>query len=386
MSSLLGLFVHAKSHKTITGACSFIQGAESNIVYFNNVLLDDASQSRTGTTKSSKHAKPKQPPAANLQTYQLNTNLSQPRDVQTLEINSTSIKFAWWPPINTQLPVDMVKRLAYRIFYIDKPKRYKDVDGLVKTYQSQNQFNVKIDPLDDTSMRITWLITGLNPDTEYDFNISCVLGDAQGPPVTRTILTKRDRPVHVDRPQVKEIFDDNTVLLQLGNGSEKNGPISKYWLVVVPFVEFAKYDRMTVELASLRELTEVSLKQAETWTDKAYVAAEFDAKFYPQKFVLGDGRLFGRFKNRLLKRGLDYKLFTIAFTRVDSSSKQKNRIELDSVVAQFDGSTSDSPTYEAHTPFTASQLSDVFNTKSIEVNKALKKPLDYQNYAWILGK
>ncbi len=353
-----------------------LKGAESNIVYLSNLPEDTSKQ----TQKDSNKSKPKSKP--NQQTYQLNTNLSQPRDLQTLEINSTSIRFAWLPPINTQLPADTVKRLSYRIYYIDKPKVYRDSDGLIKTYQSQNQFNVKIDPLDDTTMRITWLITGLNPDTEYDFNVSCVIGEAQGPPVTRSILTKRDKPAYVDRPQIKEIFEDNTVLLQLGNASEKNGPIGNYWLVIVPFAEFSKYEK-TFEI-SLPELIETSLRQTDTLTDKSFIAAEFDAKLYPQKFVLGDGRLFGRFKNRLLKRGLDYKLFTIAFTDLKTgTSKQKNRIGLQSVFAKTDG-TDD--TYELNSYYMASQSSDVFNTKTVEINKALKKPLDYQNYLWVLGK
>ena len=97
---------------------------------------------------------------------------------------------------------------------------------------------MKVPARGDASIRLTWLVTGLTPYTEYLFNVSALLGgEVAGAAAHRRVRTRAGKPYRVEQPVVLFAADDRdsgTVTLRLGNASERHGPVLKYWLVVVP--------------------------------------------------------------------------------------------------------------------------------------------------------
>lgn len=132
-------------------------------------------------------------------TNQINDKISQPREVEILEYTSTSVKFSWMPPE----PSQSYQIKNFLISYVDRPKQYRETNGTIVTYVKGIAMTIKAPARDDPTIKIMWLVTGLAPFTEYDFNISSVLAnDVQSLPVQKHIKTKPDRPARVDPPQV----------------------------------------------------------------------------------------------------------------------------------------------------------------------------------------
>lgn len=165
------------------------------------------------------------------QTYTINKEIGQPRDVKTTQ-STMLIRFTWKPP--NQAPSSYTIK-KFLITVVDHKKEYRESNGTIVTYHNGVTMTYDVPARDDPTLEITWSISSLLPDTFYDIEISALSdNNQQGLPVKKTIKTKRDRPYRVDRPTVEDVYQDNTVLIRTGNASEKNGPISKYWLVVTP--------------------------------------------------------------------------------------------------------------------------------------------------------
>ena len=315
-----------------------------------------------------------------------------PQIVEINEYTSTNVKFSWKPPANSQLSSKV--RLSYLISYSARPKSYRDTDGRLKTLPVGNAVYITVPGRDDPTLTITWLVNGLTPDTFYDFNITAIIDDKthyqqQGSPVMKSIKTKRDKPAAIGKPVIKEIFDDNTVLVQLGNASEINGPISYYWLVVVPNTDSTRYQEAFER--DLTELARFSLKN-ETTNETAYITAEFDSSVYPATFVIGDGYSYGRFNNHYLTRGIEYKMYTIAFTDEISAISNGNRVNLGDALSSNEQSSNINSRNTAQLAnrliigdlYSASQYSEIFNTKPVE-SKTILNGHDYQNIFWVAG-
>lgn len=248
-----------------------------------------------------------------------------PRNLEVTEVTSTSVKFAWMPP---KLDTSSRNAKDFRLSYVDRPKQYRECNGSIVTYARGLTMSVKVPGRGDPDMKITWLVTGLAPYTDYSFNISTLLANEEpGPTVQRRIRTRPDRPIKVEQPVVLEAYSDNTVLLKLGNASEQNGPISKYWLVIVPvgansfrnrIQKTSGYELMGSEARErdIAALVRYSQYNNSVSNESAFIAAEFDASNWPEKFILGDGRnYFGGFLNRRLTPNFDYRAYIVAFTK-----------------------------------------------------------------------
>ena len=366
--------------------------------------------------------------------YQINERLGMIRDLEVLEYTSTLVKFSWMPPPAS--PEFKIK--FFRISYVDRVKYYKESNGSIVSYHNGIQMSVLVPALEDPSVKITWLLTSLSPNTAYDFNISAVKPDSQmlthGPPVHKTLITRPDRPAKVDRPSVMPggIFSDNTVMIKTANASEKNGPISKYWLVVTPLPSCEPscgsspqhqsgqmaYDTREKDMNKLLRYSLFNSTHPQLYANESsYITAEFEAALWPDRFMLGDGHLYGRFLNRHLIRGIDYRAYIVAFTE-DSyhrqqwarkqnnhhnqqqppSSNKKNMLDLkDILTASKSGETGDvsQPAYLMENDLsTASLYSEPFNTRQAE-NAASNQNrvsaingvaiMDYHNVLWIAG-
>lgn len=318
--------------------------------------------------------------------YIRNDEIGIPRDLIIIEYSSTSVKFGWYPPNFQGFSGSQTKRHSFLIQYVDRPKVYRDSTGQFITDSKGTTFKIYVPGRDDLSMRVMWMLNGLMPDTIYDFNITTLIDQTHGPPVSISLRTKRDRPAFIEKPILKGIYEDDTVLLRLGNASEKNGPIARYWLIVVPNNEWNKLqETRESELTHLLKysLDKLSLtgKNLLLSNESAYITAEFDAFYWPNEFLLGNEKSYGRFVNRKLIRGIDYKVYSIAFT--DETPQTKNTIDLADVFTPESQQQQQVSLNGIGDLFTASQYSDVFNTKPIE-----SKPIyfnDYQNLLWIGG-
>ncbi len=325
----------------------------------------------------------------------INDKIGMPRELEVIEFTSTSVKFSWMPPA----PSNSYQIKYFLISYVDRIKHYRETNGSIVSYLSGLAISVKVPARDDPTIKITWLVNSLSPNTEYDFNISAVLSNmVQGPPVQKMIRTKRDRPFKIDRPIVTEVYSDSTVLVRTGNASEKNGRVSKYWLVVTPILSYVQQqEKQQLQNFETREKDINNLLRYSLFNstfpqyyanESTYIAAEFEAVHWPQKFLLGDGRPCGRFINRRLVRNMDYKAYIIAFTdEQNSASENQNMLDLTGILkASAEGSS-----FIEGDLFSSSMYSDMFNTKQFETSH---NPIvyssgvglgDYYNILWIVG-
>jgi hypothetical protein len=349
------------------------------------------------------------------------------RELEILEYTSTYVKFSWLPPQSKHL----LKISSYLIRYSDRLKWYKDARGNNVSEQSRVALSVQV-PAREENIKITWLVTSLEPNTEYDFNISVVMPDkTQGPPVRMRIKTRRDKPFAVERPQVLDTYSDNTVLIKTANASEKYGSISKYWLVVSPLgfdnvagtgssflataydVAINSHEPPKLDINSLLRFSIFNNTHPKLYANEStYIAAEFQSIYWPPKFILGDGRLYDRFFNRQLIKGIFYRAYIIAFTDdsaphpapvfIDSSSstqsKQANMLGLADLVGQGGGYSKASTPISGNIEgdlFNYSSYSEMFNTRSADVGAQKPGhhmnplsnigPSDYYNILWIAG-
>lgn len=216
---------------------------------------------------------------------QLNDQVGMPQDVEIIEVTSTAVKFAWLPPSSNP------HRIKHFILsYLDRVKYYRERNGSTVSYVKGITTSIDLPARDDPTIRITWFASGLEPYTEYDFNISSQTSDRQqSAPVHRYVKTRPAKPARVDPPSVEKYYEDNTVLVNLGNASEINGPISKYWLVMVPLgfpntysshsnIDLMQGNNFEPRGKDVANLLRYSLYNTSTSNESSYITAEFEAK------------------------------------------------------------------------------------------------------------
>ena len=282
------------------------------------------SEVKTAYSISEEAARPVFEPSASVYSSEINDAIGKPLDLKIIEYTSTSVKFSWRspPPVASNGHTAPIKN--FLISYVDKEKSFKESNGKRVSYLSGLVMTVRVPARDDPKSEINWLVASLVPNTEYEFNISALMENkVQGPAIMQRVQTRRDRPYRVDAPLVEEVYADSTVLIRTGNASERNGPIRKYWLVVTPLIEQdtakhkSNFETREKDLGDLLRYSTYDANMAGSQmyaNDSTFIAAEFEAAHWPPRFILGDGRLYGRFFNRHLVKGIEYKAYIIAFT------------------------------------------------------------------------
>ena len=124
--------------------------------------------------------------------------------------------------------------------------------------------------------------------------------------------------------------------------------------------------------------------------ESTYITAEFDAAHWPTRIILGDGNTYGRFLNRKLLRGWNYRTYIIAFTdeslKHTLSKPQPNMVGLGDIL-----NTKAKNSYLESELFTSSVYSEVFNTNNLEANQnAIMNTMgitvnDFHNILWVAG-
>lgn len=221
-----------------------------------------------------------------------------PLSLQAQDITTHTMTILWRPPSGKHYPA-----------------KYTISHGAVKEFtDSQGEKQVQVIPprsvtVDAQVNRYT--IQDLSPFTSYQVNVSAVPVDESYRPPSKIIVTTA---MAAPQPMVKPDFygvqnDEITVILP--RASEEFGPISHYYLIVVPESKALK----TPDQYNLEELA----PHTKEGPDVPYVAAKFLRITVPVLYVLGNGVASDMAKNYKLEKGRKYRIFLRAV--VDTPQK-----------------------------------------------------------------
>ncbi|XP_049275010.1 receptor-type tyrosine-protein phosphatase delta isoform X2 [Rhipicephalus sanguineus] len=148
-------------------------------------------------------------------------------------------------------------------------------------------------------------IENLIPFTSYKVNLTAVPRDGSyRPPAKIMVTTAMAAPKPMVKPDaIWHISNGDEITVMLPKASEEYGPIKQYYLVVVPS-EFATKEPDDYKI---EELMSTPLDE-----DGPYIAAAFVRQNMPERFVLGDMKVNGGFRNRKLQSYRRYRIFVRA--------------------------------------------------------------------------
>lgn len=168
-------------------------------------------------------------------------------------------------------------------------------------------------------------IDHLMPFTSYQVNVTAIPHDeTMRPPARITVTTAMAAPKPMVKPDSLGSQNGKDITVILPQASEEFGPISHYFLAVVPEemgTVFTKRAFCLVDsrpprcFAATKNSDHFSLEElSSTRMDQLgpYIAAKFSRRTMPNTFVLGDGIKYGGFVNRPLLKKQNYQIFVRA--------------------------------------------------------------------------
>lgn len=221
--------------------------------------------------------------------------------------------------------------INYQISY-DATKEFVDAQGVTQT--------VKIPKITILVSHNTleYTIKDLSPFTTYHVNVTAVPeGRSYRPPAKITVTTQMAAPQPMVQPDFFGVKRDvpGVITVYLPQASEEYGPISYYYLVVIPYANSTKtkhpdyYDSADLLSNSLEgspgtAVIKTSLATADDSTQaaatqqlaKPYITAKFLQRNLPYTFPLGDGEKHEGMVNKPLELGVVYKVFVRAYVDV----------------------------------------------------------------------
>ncbi|XP_059098877.1 tyrosine-protein phosphatase Lar-like isoform X3 [Tigriopus californicus] len=237
----------------------------------------------------------------------------KPQDVvlnlRATEVTTHTMTLSWGQPIR-------LTPINYKISY-NAYKEFVDAQGITQSAQVQ-PITILVSPKTQE-----YKIKDLSPFTTYHVNVSAIPSDrSYRPPAKITVTTQMAAP----QPMVKPDFygvrahDRGELTVFLPQASEEYGPISHYYLVVIPHSNSSgvKYPDQ-FNTADLVSNSKASLANKEEDEDKPYIAAKFLQRSIPYTFVLGNSQNYEGFINNKLNKGILYKIFVRAY--VDTPQK-----------------------------------------------------------------
>ncbi|XP_043785616.1 tyrosine-protein phosphatase Lar isoform X12 [Apis laboriosa] len=218
-----------------------------------------------------------------------------PLDLRAPDSSTHSMTLSWKPPIR-------LNPMNYKVSF-DAVKEFVDSQGITQT-QIVPRRQILLDPTVTTTT-----INELQPFTTYNVNVSAVPRDGQyRPPAKITITTQMAAPKPMVKPDFYGVVNGEEIQVILPQASEEYGPISHYYLIVVP------EDKSTAEKQP-DELTEdmIAGKGAKQERENApYIAAKFPHRDIPYTFHLGSGDIYDGYENRRLEKNKRYRIFVRA--------------------------------------------------------------------------
>ncbi|XP_029041867.1 tyrosine-protein phosphatase Lar isoform X5 [Osmia bicornis bicornis] len=218
-----------------------------------------------------------------------------PLNLRAPDSSTHSMTLSWTPPIR-------LNPMNYKVSF-DAVKEFVDSQGITQT-QIVSRRQLLLDPSVTTKT-----INELQPFTTYNVNVSAVPRDGQyRPPAKITVTTQMAAPKPMVKPDFYGVVNGEEIQVILPQASEEYGPISHYYLIVVP------EDKSTADKQP-DELTEdmIAGKGTKQERDNApYIAAKFPHRDIPYTFHLGSGDIYEGYENRKLEKNKRYRIFVRA--------------------------------------------------------------------------
>ncbi|CAB3376185.1 Hypothetical predicted protein [Cloeon dipterum] len=226
-----------------------------------------------------------------------------PLNLRVTDTSTHSIVLSWSPPIRSN-PVN------YKIT-LESTKQFVDAQGITQTAHIMPRTI-----LVENSVT-SYLVNDLSPFTTYNVNVSAILTDQQyKPPAKITATTQMAAPQPMVKPDLYGVENEEMIQVILPQASEEFGPISHYFLIVVP------EDKSNVHKYPDAFLTDDLLAGKGKKGDREnapYIAAKFPQRNIPYTFPLGTGETHEGYINRKLIQGKRYRIFVRAV--VDTPQK-----------------------------------------------------------------
>ncbi|XP_045484007.1 tyrosine-protein phosphatase Lar isoform X2 [Pieris rapae] len=224
-----------------------------------------------------------------------------PLHLRAQDVSTHSMTLSWSPPLR-------LNPVSYKISY-NAIKEFVDSVGMTQTQEiPKREIVVKHD-------RTSYSINDLSPFTTYYVNISAIPNDkSYRPPTKITVTTQMAAPKPMVKPDFYGVVE-NEILVILPQASEEYGPISHYYVVVVPD------DKAHNHKNPDQFLTDNLIKNnARTDDENApYIAAKFIQRTILYTFHLGNDEMYEGFLNRKLNQKKKYRVFVRAV--VDTPQK-----------------------------------------------------------------
>ncbi|XP_070563070.1 LOW QUALITY PROTEIN: receptor-type tyrosine-protein phosphatase delta-like [Ptychodera flava] len=258
------------------------------------------------------------PVSQNMQLQTTAVKPGSPQKLQATEVMENKMKLEWDPP--RLLNNAVIKR--YEVTFTPN--------------QSGHRYSTE-----DTHI----ILAGLRPNTVYKFSVVAVTdpGEEKSDPTTITKATKLGAPPDMDKPSVVDNQDhDNTIPLRMVPGSNENGEIDFYLVVVVPcevdsngqpiltkspddylndlYINAADRRRRNVIVAMLRKTRDIDSDDSPAYIAMKVMADELQDN-QENMLVIGDGRTVNGYLNKPLVKGQHY-VFFVAACVVDENEEK----------------------------------------------------------------
>ncbi|XP_012542429.1 tyrosine-protein phosphatase Lar isoform X8 [Monomorium pharaonis] len=218
-----------------------------------------------------------------------------PLNLRAPDSSTHSMVLSWTPPIR-------LTPMKYKVSF-DAVKEFVDSQGITQT-QLVPRRQILLEPHVTSTT-----INELQPFTTYNVNVSAVPRDGQyRPPAKITVTTQMAAPKPMVKPDFYGVVNGEEIQVILPQASEEYGPISHYYLIVVP------EDKSTADKQP-DELTEdmITGQGAKQERENApYIAAKFPHRDIPYTFHLGSGDIYEGYENRKLAKNKRYRIFVRA--------------------------------------------------------------------------
>ncbi|RWS19598.1 Tyrosine-protein phosphatase Lar-like protein [Leptotrombidium deliense] len=188
------------------------------------------------------------------------------------------------------------------------PVRYKITYGAYKEFYDSNGVLQELPFWKNTiflfANRTEHTIENLMPFTSYQVNVTAITADESFKPTAKiTVTTAMAAPKPMVKPDFLQTINGTIFAVLLPQASEEHGPISHYYVAVIPEDETSKNpDEFTIE-----ELSATPLEG-----NGPYIAGKFPRRSMPHMFNLGDQKMYGGYINRPLRQNESYKIFVRA--------------------------------------------------------------------------
>jgi receptor-type tyrosine-protein phosphatase F len=225
-----------------------------------------------------------------------------PLNLRAHDVSTHSMTLTWAPPIR-------LNPINYKISY-DAVKEFVDSQGMAQTQSIPRRDFVLSHHVRSHT------INNLSPFTTYFVNVSAIPNDyTYRPPTKITVTTQMAAPQPMVKPDFYGVVNGEEIQVILPQASEEYGPISHYFLIVIP------EDKSNLHKLPDQFLTEDMLpgRNKPERTNIPYIAAMFLQRNIPYTFHLGSGDVYHNFTNRKLERGKRYRIVVRAV--VDTPQK-----------------------------------------------------------------